>query len=70
MVQRVANQMVERGFEAIEDVAVDAGGLTHNLKPSLLAKFSGQVADQAWKPTHAVGQGSHPAGQNLVVQPA
>ena len=60
--------MVERRFQAIEDVAVDTGGLTDNLKPGLLAKLSGQVADQARKSARAVGQGPHPAGQNLVVQ--
>ena len=70
MVQSVANQMVERCFETVEYVAVDAGGLAHHLESGLLAKLSGQVADQPWKATDSISQRPHPAGQNLVVQPA
>ena len=70
MVQRVANQMIERCFETVEDVAVDAGGLADDLESGLLAKLSGQVANQPWKAADSVGQRPHPAGQNLVMQPA
>ena len=70
MIQSIANEMIERCFETVENVAVDAGGLTHNLESGLLAKLSGQVADQPWKATDSISQRSHPAGQNLVVQPA
>ena len=70
VVQRVADQMVERCLEPIEDVAVDAGGLTGDLEPGLLAELSGQVADQPREAADAVGQRPHPAGQNFMVQPA
>ena len=62
--------MVERRLEPIEDVAVDAGGLTDDLEPRLLAELTSQVADQAWKAAHAIGQWPHPAGQHFVMQPA
>ncbi len=70
VVQRVADQMVERCLEPVEDVAVDAGGLADDLEPRLLAELSSQVADQAREAAHTVGQRPHPAGQHLVVQPA
>ena len=46
VVQRVANQMVERCLETVEYISVDAGGLAGNLKPGLLAKLPGHIADQ------------------------
>ena len=70
VVQRVADQVVERRLEPVEDVAVDAGGLAGDLEPRLLAQLAGQVADQAGEAADAVGQRAHPAGQHLVVQPA
>ena len=50
VVQRVADQVVERRLEPVEDVAVDAGGLADDLEPRLLAELAGQVADQRGKP--------------------
>ena len=70
MVQGIADQMVERRFESIEDVAVDAGGLTDDLEPRLLAKLTSQVTDQARKAAYTIGQWPHPAGQHFVMQPA
>ncbi len=70
VVQGVADQVVERRLEPVEDVAVDAGGLAVDLEPRLLAQLAGQVADQAREAADAVGQRPHPAGQHLVVQPA
>ena len=70
VVQRVADQMVERRLEPIEDVAIDAGGLTGDLEPGLLAELPGQVADQAREAADAIGQRPHPAGQYFMVQPA
>ncbi len=70
MVQCIADQMVERRLEPIEDVAVDAGGLTDDLKPRLLAELTSQVTNQAWEAAHAIGQWPHPAGQDFMMQPA
>ena len=70
VVQRVADQVVQRCLEPVEDVAVDAGGLAGDLEPRLLAQLAGQVADQPGEAADAVGQRAHPAGQHLVVQPA
>ena len=70
VVQRVADQVVQRGLEPVEDVAVDARGLAGDLEPRLLAQLAGQVADQPGEAADAVGQRAHPAGQHLVVQPA
>ena len=62
--------MIKRCLETIENVAVDAGGLAYNFEPGLLAKLSGHIANQSRESADAVGQRSHPAGQNLVVQSA
>ena len=70
MVQRIADQVIERRFEPVEDVAIDPGRLTHHLELRLLAKLPSDVADQAREAADAVGQGPHPAGEYLVVQPA
>ena len=70
VVQGVADQVVERRLEPVEDVAIDAGGLTGNLEPSLLAQLPGHVADQPREAADAVGQRPHPAGQHFMVQPA
>ena len=70
VIERVADQMVERRFQPVEDIAIDAGGLADDLEPRLLAQLAGQVADQAREAADAVGQRPHPAGQHFVVQPA
>ena len=70
VVECVADQVVERRFEPIEDVAVNAGGLTDDLKPRLLAELTSQVADQTRKPADTIGQWPHPAGQHFMMQPA
>ena len=62
--------MVERCLQPIENVAVNAGGLTDNLKPRLLAELTSQVTDQSRKTAHAIGQWPHPAGQHFMMQPA
>ena len=46
VVDRVADQVIERRLEPVEDVAVDAGGLADDLEPCLLAELPGHVADQ------------------------
>ena len=70
VVQGIADQVVERRLEPVEDVAIDAGGLAVDLESRLLAQLPGHVADQPREAADAVGQRTHPAGQHLVVQPA
>ena len=54
VVERIADQMVERRLQPIEDVAIDAGGLTGNLEPGLLPELTSQVADQAREAADAI----------------
>ena len=62
--------MVQRGFQLFEDVAVDPRVLAGHDELHLLAELPREVADQAGEPADAVGQRAHPAGQDLVMQPA
>src|SRR5208337_1724880 len=68
--QGVADQMIERGLQTVQDVAIDARGLAHDLELHFLAKLARDVADQARKTADPIGQGTHPACQHFVVQPA
>ena len=70
MIERIADQMIERRFETVQNVAIDPGRLTHHLELRLLAKLTSHIADQARKAADAVGQGPHSAGEHLVMQPA
>ena len=70
MVERVADQVVQRGFELFEDVAGDPRRLADDLELRLLAQLAREVADQTGEPAQAVGQRAHPAGEDLVMEPA
>ncbi len=56
MVERIANQMVERRLEPIENVAVDARRLTDDFKLRLLAQLTRQIAHQPWESLDAIGR--------------
>ena len=70
VVQGVADQVVERGFELVEDVAVDPGVLAPDLEADLLAQLPGDLADHPGEPADPLRHRPHPAGQDLVMEPA
>ena len=57
VVEGVANQVVEGGFELFEDVAIDAGLFAEDLEADLLVELAGDVADQAGEAADAVRKG-------------
>ena len=70
MVEGVADQVVERGLELVEDVAVDPGVLASDLELDLLAQVAGDLADHPGEASDPLRHRPHPAGQNLVMEPA
>jgi hypothetical protein len=70
MVDGVAQQVAERRLQLVEHVAIDLGVLADDLQPHALVQFLGEVAHQARQRAGAVGEGTHAAGDRLLVQAA
>ena len=70
VVERVAQQVVERRLEPLEDVAVDADGLADDrrARPACRACAPGR-APGAGSPCSAVAERAHAAGDRLAVEP-
>jgi hypothetical protein len=69
MVKGVAQEMIERSFEALQDVPVDGRKLADDLQSGALSKSVGEIAHHAGEHLDAVRKGSHAAVQDLVVEP-
>ena len=70
VVQCVAEQVAQRRFELVQNVAVHVGRLAEDFKPDLLAESAGDVAHHPLHAVRAVRERSHAAGDNLAVQPS
>ena len=70
VIERIADEVGERCLQLFQDVAVDTGLLATHLQSYLFAEGPRNVADQPRKAADAVGEWPHPAGEDLVVQPA
>ena len=46
VIEGIANQVIQRGFQLLQDVAIDAGLLAHNLESHLNAQLPCRVAHQ------------------------
>ena len=69
MIQAVANRMVDRGLKPIEDLPVHFGLSTEDLQLGLFAKLARNVANHPRKSAHTVSKRTHPAGDNLTIEP-
>ena len=68
VVQAVANRVVERRFEAIEDFTVHFRVRSNDLELRLLAKLARKVANQSRKTLDAVAERPHPTRHDLAVE--
>lgn len=68
VVDRVAQQVAERRFEEIEDVAIHLSRFAHQLPAHLLAKRARDVAHHARQTAGAVAERAHPALQRGIVK--
>ena len=69
VVQCIAHQVIQRGIELFENVAVDLGRFPLNLQLHVLAELPGQIANQSRQPLHALAKRPHAAGDDLAIQP-
>ena len=53
----------------LEDVTVDLGAQTLDPELHLFAQLPGQIAHHAWKAACGIGERTHAADDNFVVQP-
>ncbi len=70
MIDGVAQDVIERCFELVEDIAIDVGGFAAQLELNALAQLAREIAHQTWKALHAVAEWPHAADNHFVVQPA
>ena len=68
VIDGVAQQVIQRCFELLENVAVHVGGLAANLERHRLAKALGQIPHHAREAVQAIGEGAHAAHDGLVVE--
>ncbi len=68
VIQGVAQQVAQGGFQLLQDVPVHLGGLAHDIEPDLFPQLPGQVPHHPRKGLDAVGEGPHPDADNLVVK--
>ena len=69
MVNRVAQKVRQRGIQFLQNVAVNLRLLADDFEPHFFSKLAREVADHSWKVARAVAERTHPALQNLVVEP-
>jgi len=70
VVDGVAQDVIERCVQLVEDVAVHVGGFAAHLELNAFAELAGQIADQARKPLHSIAKRPHAAHNDLMVEPA
>ena len=68
VIDRVADQVRQRRFELLQDVAVHLGAVADDDQPRLLAERPGHVADEPREAVGAVAERAHAAGDDLAVQ--
>ena len=68
VVDGIAQEMIDRSFEPLENVAVDGRGLAGDLQPRGFPERVSKVPGHAWKHRYAVREWPHPAVQNFLIQ--
>ena len=68
MIQRVPQEVIERSLESFQDVPVDWGGLTRDLKPHCLAERAGDITHHPMKSLNTIRKRPHTAVQHFVIQ--
>ena len=67
VIHRVAQQVRQRAFQSLQDVAVHLGVLADDFEPHLLAQRAGQVAHHARKAADAIAEGPHARAQHFEI---
>ncbi len=67
MIDRVAQQVRQRTFQSLQDVAVHLGVFADDFEAHLLAQGAGQVAHHARKAADAIAEGPHARAQHFQI---
>ena len=67
MIHGVAQQVRQRTFQSLQDVAVHLGVLADDFEAHLLAQGAGQVAHHARKAADAIAEGAHARAQHFQI---
>ena len=69
VIHRVADEVAERRFEFLEDVAVHLRVFADDFKTDFFPERAGKVANHARNASHAFAKRPHAALQNFTIQP-
>ncbi len=68
MVDGVAQQVGQRGFQPFEDITIDLSAFSRDVESDRFAKRASEVANHAGEPADPVAKGPHPGAQHLKVK--